>query len=124
MADEKKDDGFKLTVSADDVRGFIQQALLKALAPETRDKLVAEALRKLLEGSWQQPSDLQRIFAQAACDVARELAKAEMEKPQNAEKLRALVAEAWEKRVIGEDREKLVEKVGDAISRGIFGDRY
>jgi len=118
---EATNEGFKLTVSADQVRGFIQEALVKALSPTERDRLVTEAITQLMKGSWQSPSDLQRVFSDAVTAVARSLAMEEMNKPENVEKLRALVAEAWDRRIIGKDREKLVEKVGAAIAHGIFG---
>jgi len=125
MADAvKTSEGFKFILDEDMVRQFLQEALIKALAPEQRDQLVTSAIRKLLEGTWNAPSDLQRIFASAASDVARKLAEEEFLKPENVEKLRSIVAEAWDKRVLGEGREELVKKVGDAIARGVFGDRY
>ncbi len=124
MADESKDSGFKITLSADDVRDAIQQALITALRPAERDKLVTEAIRKLLSGTFMEPSDLQRVFARAAQDVAVELAKAEFNKPENLERVRAVVAEAFEKRMVGEGREKLIDKVGEAISKALVGDRY
>ncbi len=124
MPEETKDQGFKITLSVDDVRGAIQQALITALQPAERDKLVTEAIRKLLAGSFMQPSELADVFGRAARDVATELARAEFNKPENLEKVRALVAEAFEKRVTGEGRGKLIEKVGDAISHALVGDRY
>ncbi len=124
MPEETKDQGFKITLSADDVRGAIQQALITALQPAERDRLVTEAIRKLLSGSYMQPSDLQGVFRGAAQEVAADLARVEFNKPENIEKLRAVVVEAFEKRFTGEGRDKLIENIGGAISKALTGDRY
>lgn len=123
MADTSPLGELKLTISPDDVRGFLQEALLKALSPAERDKLVAEAVRKLLSGTWQSSSDLQKVFSSAAYDVAKKLAEEEMIKPENQEKMRALVVDAWE-RLMGEKRIEAVAHAAGAIAQAMFGRNF
>ncbi len=114
----------KFEISAEDVRGFLQEALCKALAPAARDKLVTDAVHQLLKGSWQSPSELQAVFQRAVYDVAEEIAKTELSKPENQERIRQIVVEGWDKLMVGEKRDKTVENVSNAISRGLFGRDY
>ena len=106
------------------VREALQVALLKVLEPAKRDELVGEAVRRLLEGGWQTPSDMQRIFRSAAENVAREIARAELDKPENRERIRSLVVEAWEKALTGDKKDALVDRIAEKIAAGFVGDRY
>lgn len=106
------------------VRDALQEALLTCLKPAERDKLVGEAVRELVKGSWTAPSELERIFRRAAESVALDLAKAEFSKPENVERIRAIVVDAWEKATQGDGREKIVARAAEAITRGLFGERY
>ena len=116
---EEKAAGFSLTVGKEQVQEALRGVLCEALTPEKRDELVQTAVRKLLEGNWQTPSDVQRIFRGAAGDVAREVAQQEFAKPENEERIRALVQDAMRKMFEGKNRDNLIEKIVSTMERAI-----
>ncbi len=115
---------FKIEISADLVRQYIQEALIKALSPPERDRLVTEAIHKLLAGQWDRTSEISRVFQQAANDVCRTLAETEMRKPDFMAKFEAIVSDGFKKAFEEDGRKKLVDKVAENIGRGLFGRDY
>ena len=69
-------------------------------------------------------SEIERIFKMAVQNEATLIAHEEFRKPENQEKIRALVVEAWEKTITGDKKDALIDKLSEAIARGFGGDRY
>src|SRR5689334_16496501 len=114
----------KIELTPESVRDAVQVAVLGLLTPEKRDALIQEALKGLLAGTWTQPSELQRIFRQAAENVARGIAEQELQKPENVEKTRKLIEDAWAK-VLGDgERDKLVRNLASNIAKAMTAERY
>ncbi len=113
-----------IELKPEDVQKALQEVLIQQLQPEARDRLVSTAIAKLLEGNWNTPSELQRTMNYAVQRVAGELIGAELEKPENRERIRALVAEAWEKAFADDKREALVEQITKTIVTHLFGRAY
>ena len=112
----------KLAITEDDIRGALQAALNQALDPKTCETFVREAISSLLRtGGFQSPSQLQRIFSDAAYSVARAAAEAEMSKPEHKERLERLVQEAFTKAFESPHRERLLERLGIAIEGALIG---
>lgn len=111
-------------IDPEEAKAAVRDALMGSLTPAKRDELVRSAVEALLKGDWQHASELQRLFADGARMVAREVFVEEFAKPETRAKVRELVAASIEKAFEKDGYDKLVEKLGDAVGRALTGDRY
>ena len=111
-----------LKVDTNEMRELIGEALLRAIDEKSREALIQEAIRSLLQrdgSSYDRKSAIERAFSYAAQAIAQKTAESML--ANNAEfkaALEGMVAEAASK-VVGEGRAKMVENIANAISNGM-----
>lgn len=112
------------------LKDVVSAAILKSLDDTKRDALIESAIKYLLtpQGGGvysKSESPLQRAFNTAVHQVAIQIAKDTFEKDESVKtKIQALLTEAFSK-VMGENREKTVSTIADAIVKGLSSDsRY
>jgi hypothetical protein len=107
---------------------MIGAAVMASVTQENRDALIQEAIKFLITGernSYGNISPLQQAFNQAVRHEALKVIEADATANSELTKLvRGVISDAVEKIVVGERREKLVDKVADAIVAGLSLDRY
>lgn len=116
-----------LSLNDDQLKTVISGAVLQAITPESRDKLLSEALSSLLKAGssdYDKKSPLQRAFDHAIADIAREMVTKQFSEDQAVrQKVGDLVAEAVT-RVLDGDREKIVKKMSESLTNWLHGDSY
>ena len=121
----------KIDLTDDSLKSLISEAILQSLDGEKRDTLIRGALAYLLApvervgGGYGKPtSHLERAFQESIVSVARRACDSYLsENDEVRSAVEKLVAEGMHK-VIAENREQTVDKIAEAIRKGITGDRY
>lgn len=114
----------------DAMRQIISKAILDSLTPERREEIIATAVANLLSektnpNSYNSKTKLQGAFDYAVQNIAQSVAIKELsEDGALRDKMQKLMLDAWEKMTTGDAYSALVEKVANAMSKGISGDRY
>jgi hypothetical protein len=117
-------------LSDDNMKDIIAKAVIDTLTPESRDELIKTAIKELLTvpngtGYGQRKSPLQEAFDAAVRQVAREVAREQIVGNElMASEIKGMVTEAWAKLTTDEHRTKTVERLVDALEKGLTGDRY
>lgn len=100
-------------------------AIMQSLTPETREKLIGNAICELLDPSRDNHNGLRRIFNDAVAYVARKIIEEQLAADaQFIQRVSALVTDATTKAMGPENRSKLVDQLASGISRALYGDRY
>ena len=118
----------KLELEDEQLKSLVQEAILKSLDESKREVLIAGAIKELLKpvstDRWTDQTKLQHIFNDALFSVAYNILKKDMEGNEEiTTKVRALIAECMV-RVTETKREDMLNKMTDAFTQGLFGDRY
>ena len=120
----------RLELDNDAMKGLVSEAIFQSFDEQKRDALVKSALEQLLQpakdgyGNSKGKSPLQSAFEDALAMKAREVANlAVNERPEIVEAINLMVIDAL-KKFTEDGREAMVEKMADAIRKGITGDRY
>lgn len=118
----------------DALKTVLAKAVLDTLTPEKKDELISAALKELIAvppkpagpyGYNKERSKLEELFDATCADVARGIVREEMNKPENADKIRDLVTRAWEKFLKDEARvEKAVSRMSDALVSAMVDREY
>jgi hypothetical protein len=108
---------------------MIGAAVMASITNDNRDKLIRDAVTALLTpsgSSWDnKKSPLQIAFEQAVNAQARLIVDAELNGNQEIQsRVRAILAEALDKALTGDNREKLVNRMAEALIEGFNIDRY
>ena len=115
----------EIKISDEDTRQIIREALLAKIDDKMAAELVRDAVAELVKTRhFGDPSNLQSQFRQAANEVARQIIREEFDKPENRERIREVVMDAWEHLLEKDNRDKIVEKMSETFSRGLFGKEY
>lgn len=119
----------ELKLDTDQMQVLVSKAILDSLTPDSREALLANAIRSLLDpkaNKYGEKSVIQGEFEQAAARVARSTIEDMMRVDTSfTTKIRSLFADAVAKALDQPDkREALVEKLAGAIGRTITGERY
>ena len=113
----------EITINETELRAAILAAL-EQMPRERRDELVAEAVGNLVRGDTYNLSALRDAYKWAAQRVATEALEEEFKRPEVVEQIRGLVAAAHQQLFEKDFRDKLVEKLANAMSRAMVGERY
>jgi len=122
----------KIDLTDDSLKSLISEAILQSLDGEKRDTLIKGALAYLLApgenggafGATRRISPLERAFQESIVSVARRVCEEHLSQLSAVRaEIEKLVAEGMHK-VIAENREQTVDKIAEAIRKGITGDRY
>ena len=110
------------------MKAAVAKAVIDTLTPEKREELLTNAVQHILSAkessNYNSPTLIQGAFNSAVAAVARETAMEQITKdPEVKAKIEGLIKDAWAK-VTGEEYSSVVEKVADAIRKGLTGDRY
>lgn len=115
-------------LSDDNMKDIIAKAVLDTLTPESRENLIASAIKGLLAtptGGYDKKTPIQSAFDSAVREVAQQIAREQIIGDAKAKAtITSLIAAAWEKLVVPENYSKLVDNVASSIERGLTGDRY
>jgi hypothetical protein len=116
---------------------LLTKAILDSISEEKRDELIKSSIRGMFEpvvtrrpgsfGTDTSPSWIETQLQYAAQAVARQILDSEMSKPENQERIRAVVVEAFDRLFSApgaERRKALVEKLSESISRTLVGNNY
>lgn len=118
-----------LKLDPETLKDVVSAAILKSLDEGKRDALIEGAIKYLLtpqggSGYHKAESPLQTAFNQAVHVVAIQIAKETLEKDATVSaNIQALLTEAFTK-VMGENREKTVSSIADAIVTGLTKREY
>ncbi len=114
-------------VSLDEsVKDVVAEAVLRSLDDAKREVLVKGAIQHLLTspGDRQGLSPIVSAFRLPVERLARELMEAEVNKPEVRAKFQKVIEEAVA-RGLEQNREKTIEKIGEAVFRVLYADgRY
>lgn len=120
-----------IILSDEQMRNIAGEAILKAIDSQTRDALVAQALKDLVTRSpatryGDGKSPLEEAFSSAVRMVAQRIAEEELAKDDKiATEVRSLLADAWAKMQASNGmREALVKKMADGIETAFIPSRY
>jgi hypothetical protein len=111
------------------LKSIISEAILTSLTEERRAAIIKAAIEWLVapseNGSYygSRKSPLESAFNSAIADLARKLAAEQLESTEMVDRVRLLITEAAQ-RALETNREKLVENVANAISKGLVNERY
>lgn len=118
-----------LTINLDPVamREATTQAIMGILTPDVRERILQDAIYAVLKpstDSWDRGiSPIQRAFNEAVSSLAYDMAKEHVKNdPSISVKLKLLVEETAN-RILGQDVDKLSEKMADSFVRSIERDR-
>lgn len=122
----------KIDLGDEQFRALTHKALFDAMSQETRDELVRSAIQTVISGEggpkhggYVRLSPLQEIFDKTVSKIAEEIALEMIESnPEYKEKIRSVVVEGFDAIFSGENRAKTVERVSQAVNKGIWGERY
>lgn len=112
-----------ITLDKEMVKSVVSAAILQMLDAQKREALIKEAIQHLLSpgtDSWNRGrSPLQEAFANACRLIAVEIAKEMLEKDEQVKaRIRELILEAY-MRVTEQNREKTVQRIAEALERGM-----
>lgn len=116
-----------LNVNDDQLRQVVAGAILQTLTAENREKLIADAVASLIVVEPKdnygrvKTSKLEEAFAQSAYQVALEICRDEMKKPENVDRLKKIVATGFE-HALTENSETIGAAIGGALSE-VLADR-
>lgn len=118
----------KLELQDDQFKSIVQEAILQSLDENKRTVLIAGAITELLKpvtsGGYNSQSNIQRIFNDALYSVARNIIEKDMAGNEEiTTKIRAMISECVV-RMTETKREDMLNKMTDAFTKGLFGDRY
>lgn len=115
-----------IEISPEEIRAAMAVALNAALTPEQKASFVEDAIRNLLTANrHSHTSDLQDAFRHAASEIAREVIRAEFNRPEVRAQVAELVTSAMVKVFApGDGRDTLEDRVASAIGRALMGERY
>lgn len=106
------------------ITAILQAAVMTAITPENRDKLIASAVTNLLSketGTWDKRNGLQKAFDEAVHYTAVAIVKDQLEKDEAfGAKVKTLIADAVEK-AFGKDRQVVVDALADGIRNALRG---
>src|SRR5580765_2164836 len=118
-----------MNIDDEAMRSVVAKAILDNITPETKEKLITNAIKSLLEkpsgSGYNAPSTIQDSFNRAVAQVAGTVAT-DMLKDDAAlkEKIKTLMLDAWEKLTAGDKYAGLVQKISYSMEKAITGDRY
>ena len=112
----------------DELQRLITKAIVDALTPEKREKLITDAILRLIEPqdrSQRGRSRLEQAFDVAIDRLCFEIASEHITKtPAVKDKIEQMFLEAWRKTTDGDEGKQVVSKIANAMSRAITGERY
>lgn len=113
------------------IKAATAKAIIDTLTTEKRDELVRGAIESLLNDKasdrYNSPTKLQAAFNDAVKAFAFQMAKDELEKPENREQLSKVVADGVKQALCFDDPERyesIQNKIAMAVERGMTGERY
>jgi hypothetical protein len=112
-------------VPDDQMKEIVSAAIMRSIDQQTRDALITDAVTYLLtpkkRDAWGTGrSPLQDMFREAVASCARDMVREQIKTdPQFSAQVQAVVAQAAMK--LFTDKDKLVDKVANAIESGLTG---
>lgn len=121
----------QLSLDNDTMKNLVSEAIFQSFDAQKREELVKVALQTLLQpppenySSRTKPkSPLQEAFESAIVDHARILVRESLtNRPEIKEELDKIILEGMNK-FLTDKREDMVEKIADAMRKGITGERF
>lgn len=119
----------EMKLDAATVEGLVSKAIFDLLTPEKRDELIQGAIQSLMKrpvgSGFNQMSELERLFADAASNAARKVVTARLEADPSFEAgVKQVFEKAWKSAFEGDAGGKLAERMAAAFRQSITGDRY
>lgn len=120
----------ELKIDEEQMNALVSKAVFEMIPPEAREQLLQRAVFDLITGSsksaYGNKTKLQELFEQAVFTTARKLIEEHLtNSPVFEEKIRELFIECINRAFTGDNRDKLVNKLTNALSEGLFeGKRY
>ncbi|HKX46205.1 MAG TPA: hypothetical protein VJP77_05845 [Planctomycetota bacterium] len=116
-----------LNLDNEQLKQVVAGAVLSALSPESRESLIAEAVKGLLvmdeknSGYYgERTSPLQRAFMGACEKIAREQCEVEMRKPENMARITAIASKGIEA-ALEKQAATIAANLGDVIVKALSG---
>lgn len=121
-------EGMKLMIPDEQIHEYVAQAILHSLDAEAKNMILAEAIKQLnmQKGSGYGPSSspLQDAFNRAVVSVANtqvmELVKENSDFQRSIREVVQQGVERW----LGLDKEKLVEKIAESITKALATEKW
>lgn len=111
------------------MEGLVSKAIFDMLTPEKRDELVTGAIRSLMKREtgtgFNRLTELERLFADAAQNVARRVISEKLESDDAFVKgVKDCFENAWKQAFEGDAGTKLAERMAEAFRKSLTGDRW
>ncbi len=111
------------------LKSVMAKAIMDTLTPESRERLISDAVQRLLttkvSDHYDAPSKLQNAFDQAVQITAQQIAREIVGADDTIKaKIKEMFEKAWHNATVGDNANVIIDKVAQAISKAFSNDRY